>query len=474
MSKKKDRRPLNTLECTNCGNLSESDRPIYLCPKCGGLLQYKVIDPANIDMLRFCGEFTFWRYRSFLPSVVFTATMQEGGTPLYKAKRLSTKIGLHNLYFKDETRNPTCSFRDRCAALIISNVIDLGLASIVCATNGNMGASLSAYSARYGISCHLIVPKIVDIGKMAQMIVYDADIEECGETVDDAILKAEKMAVENSWYQATPELNPLVIEAQKTIAFEIFEQVGVPDWIVISMGSGGTLYSIWKGFLELLEIGLIDNLPRILGVQSDGCSPIVDAYYRIDRERRKPRTHAIAIFVRKPIFKDLAIKAIRESQGSAITVKDEEIFSAEQEIARLEGLFAEPASSGTVAAIKKIVHASLIERDEKVVCVIGGSGLKATDVLQALSRRRKTALVGADLSTKEKILRILEKGDAYGYQIWKELGRTLTRSAVYQHLDDLSKRGLTHVSISEGRKYFGITEKGKRILKAIEDVKAIL
>ncbi len=447
--------------------------PKHKCPVCGGLLEY-IIDYEKLKGLSLGGSFTFWRYRNFLPEVKNLVTMQEGGTPLYRARRLSAKMNLTELYFKDETRNPTNSFRDRSAALVISNILDLGFTSVVCATNGNMGASLSAYCAKYGINCHLVVPKLVDMGKMAQMLIHDAVIEEFGETVDKAIYRAEKISKETGWYQATPELNPLVIEAQKTIAFEIVEQMGVPNWLIISMGSGGTLYSVWKGFMELYDLGGIDRLPRIVGVQAEGCSPIVNAYFGVERKITKPSTHAIGILVAEPLLKELSIKAIRQSKGLAISVSDQEIFLAEREIARLEGLFAEPASSGTVAALKKMVDEALIEKDEVAVCLIGGSGLKATDVIQALSKKRKMSIMGTELSTKEKILRILDRRDAYGYEIWKELEKIMTRSAIYQHLNDLRNRGLISLYAKEGRKYFAITEKGRRILKAIDEVKTIL
>jgi len=464
---------MSILQCVGCGNVAEPYPPRHKCSKCGGLLEYRV-DHEQLKFTGFVGDFTFWRYRSLLPEVKNTATMQEGGTPLYRAKRLAEQMGLAELYLKDETRNPTNSFRDRGAALMVSNILDMGFTAAVCATNGNMGASLAAYSAKYGVNCQLTIPKLVDMGKLAQMLVYDAVIEEHGETVDESIERAEGLAEDTGWYQATPELNPLVTEAQKTIAFEVTEQLGVPDWFIVSMGSGGTVHSVWKGFKELYELGKIDKVPRIVGVQAEGCSPIVDAYLGIKKEQSKPLTHAIGILMAKPMQKELALTAIRESKGLAVSVSDQEIFSAEQEIAKLEGLFAEPASSGTVAALRKLRNRAVIDKDESVVCLITGSGLKATDVLQALSKRRKTAMVGAEFSTKEKILRALERRDGYGYELWKELGKTMTRSAVYQHLNELRDRGLISSHSKRGKKYFTITQRGRRVLRAIDEVKTLL
>ncbi|MBM4400777.1 MAG: pyridoxal-phosphate dependent enzyme, partial [Crenarchaeota archaeon] len=209
------------------------------------MLEYTANLPEGREV-KFSGPIGFWRYKQMLPPVQHTVSLGEGGTPLHKAERLAKNLGLKELYLKDETRNPTNSYRDRAAALLTSNAIDLDFDTLICATNGNMGASLAAYSAKAGLICHLIVPEVVDVGKLAQMLAYDAIIEEFGEILDDSIRKAVAIVEETGWYQATAELNPLVVEAQKTISYEIYEQLGVPEWILVSMGSGGTVYSLWK------------------------------------------------------------------------------------------------------------------------------------------------------------------------------------------------------------------------------------
>jgi threonine synthase len=315
------------------------------------------------------------------------------------------------------------------------------------------------------------------MGKLAQMLVYDATIEEFGDILDDSIRKAEALAKEMNWYQATAELNPLVIEAQKTISYEVYEQFGVPDWFLVSMGSGGTIYSIWKGFKELAQLELINSLPKMVGVQPDGSASIVKTL--IEGHPRmvkipKPSTHALSILVSEPLHGEFALMAIKESKGLALTVSDQEIFEAELQIAKFEGMFAEPASSATIAALKKLVNEGKIRKDESVVCLITGSGLKATDVLQALTKKQKTAVVGLELSTKEKILRNLSKKDTYGYDLWKKLGRTMTRAAIYQHLNELSEKGLILGYEKNGRKFFKITERGRRALRAIEDLKFLI
>ncbi|MGD0495217.1 MAG: threonine synthase [Candidatus Bathyarchaeia archaeon] len=464
------------LRCLQCNSEFQLYPPKNRCDRCGGTLEYEISFPENLRT-RFSKHPGFWRYRPLLPPVKNMISLGEGETPLRKAERLARSIKLKELYLKDETRNPTNSYRDRAAALLTSNAMDLKYETILCATSGNLGASLAAYSAKAGSTCHVIVPKMVDVGKMAQMLAYDAFIEEFGQTVDKSIRRARALEKEMGWYQATAELNPLVIEAQKTISLEVREQLGVPEWLIVSMGGGGTIYSIWKGFKELEQLGLTDSLPKMVGVQSEGCAPIVRAWKEGAHEFAKtlhPITHALAVLVAEPLQGELAMKAIEESNGLAITVSDSEIFAAELQIAKLEGMFAEPASSAAIAALKKLIQDRRIDQNESVVCLITGSGLKATDVLQALTKKQKTVVLGLELSTKEKILRIISKKDTYGYDLWKKLGRTMTRAAVYQHLNELSEKALIVGCEKTGKRFFRITERGKKALSAIDDLKLLM
>ncbi|MGD0644511.1 MAG: threonine synthase [Candidatus Bathyarchaeia archaeon] len=460
-----------TLKCIRCGSQYPSDALRTDCEKCGGTLEY-VFDLSKLGKLKFFGT-GFWKYKQILPPTKNRVSLGEGGTPIHRAERLAKAVGLKNVFLKDETRNPTGSYRDRAAALVTSNALDLGCESLVCATNGNMGASLAAYSAKAGLICHVVVPKIVDVGKLAQMLAYDAVIEESGEIVDDSIRKAAALAKETGWYQATAELNPLVVEAQKTISYEINEQFAVPDWVIVSMGSGGTIYSLWKGFKELKQIGVTESLPRMVGVQTEGCAAIVNKLVKSVSKSCILSTRALAILVGEPLQSELAIKAIQESNGLALTVSDANILAAELQVAKLEGVFAEPASSATVAALQKL-KADRISKDSSVVCLITGSGLKATDVLQALTKKQKTAGLGLAVSTKEKILKILSEKDTYGYDLWKQLGKIMTRAAIYQHLNELSDKGLVVGYEENGKKFFRITERGRKVLAAFDDIKLLL
>jgi threonine synthase len=469
------------LKCTGCG--SEYERyPIQaVCSKCGSLLQY-AYSYERIGK-SFEGD-GFWRYVSLLPPVrkENIITLGEGGTPLRRAKNLSKKLGVKNLFLKDETMNPTNSFRDRAAALMISNALDLGYKKVICASNGNLGASIAAYSANAGVKSTIIVPKRVDLGKLAQMHIYDAEIIEKGEIVDEAITEAEKIADGN--YQATPELNPLTIEAQKTISIEIFEQHGVPDWLLVPTGSGSTAYSLWKGFRELKALDMIKKEPRIVIIQPLGCAPITEAY-KTNKDIvavKNPETRALALLVANPAYGKLALQAVRESNGISLAVPDEQTLEAERLLAKSEGIFVEPASATAIASLQNLVSKGRISESETVVCLLTATGLKAPYVLEALTKdrmesRRETLGLrarGWDISTKLKILRLLDLGDSYGYEIWKATGKKISIQAVYQHLDDMEQKNLVSSLTKERRRYFTITEKGIRVLQALEELIVLL
>ena len=469
-------KPRVNLVCTECGYAFPSDSGRTSCERCGGILEY-IWDEEYLNSVEFSGELKFWRYKPVLPPVKKQVSLGEGGTPLQEAQRLVESLGLKNLALKDETRNPTNSFKDRSAALMVSDASGKGFGSLVCATNGNHGASVAAYSAKADISCHLLVPKAMDIGKLAQMMVYNAEIVESGETIEEAIDRARTLEREMGWYQATTELNPLSVEGLKTIAYEIVEQKGDPLWVVVAMGSGVTISALWKGFKELRSMGRIKSLPRLIGVQAEGCSPIVSAF---DSGRDEPtpltrgETEAAAIRVSKPIFGELALRSLKESGGFATSISDDDMLVAGREIAKLEGIFAEPASAATVACLKHLVQSGKIDRSDRITCLITSSGLKTDDILQSLTKRKKSLGLGSMLTTKEKIMRHIAGGSTYGYEIWKAIGKGMTIGAVYQHIADLEEKGLISSSVRGKRKYYEITDRGRRVLAALNDLQVLL
>ncbi len=304
------------------------------------------------------------------------------------------------------------------------------------------------------------------------MIAYNSKLFEKGDTVDDALEESLKSEYGDSFYQCTPEFNPLTIEGQKTISFEIVNQIGIPDWVIIPMGSGGLLLSIWKGFIELKMTGIIDDIPKLLGTQTQACSPIVNNFFqKKHQEKKEIETHALGILVKEPIYQDLAIKAIRESNGTALAIPENLMLISGENLSRSEGIFAEPASALTIAALNTLIQEDRIKNDEKIVCIITGSGLKTPYVLDAISHRVKTIGSGSILSTKLKILSQIslsgEKG-IYGSKIHEIISLGKKISGVYQHLKNLESKNLIFRKKKGKHVLYFITENGKRVLNALD------
>ena len=415
----------------------------------------------------------FWSYSFALPEIErdFIVTLGEGGTPCRDSKKLGEILGINSLYFKDETQNPTNSFKDRAAALLISHARSWGYDKVICASNGNQGASIAAYTSLEGIECENIIPEEIDIGKRAQMIAYNSKIVIIGKTIDETLKEALKSKY-NSHYQCTPEFNPLTIEAQKTIAFEIIGQIGVPDGIIIPMGSGGLLVSLWKGFQELWKNEIINTVPRMIGVQSQAISPIVNEYNKVEGEFKSNsvKSLALGILVRKPLYHKLVIDAINESKGVAISIPENLILTSAEELARNEGIFAEPSSALTIAALNSLIQQDKITNDEKIVCLITGSGLKTPHVLEAISTRAKTVGAGGILSTKLKILSqisLSERKGIYGSKL-KEIIGSISLAAIYQHLKELESKNLIFRKKDGKNVLYFITENGKKVIEALD------
>ena len=400
--------------------------------------------------------------------------MGEGGTPCKDSEKIGQILGLKNLSFKNETQNPyTNSFKDRVAALLISHARSWDYKKVVCASNGNQGASIAAYALLEGLKCVNIIPVEIDIGKRAQIITYNSELIMKGETVDDT-LKYSLDPQYNSYYQCTPEYNPLTIEAQKTISFEIYQQKGVPDWVIVPMGSGELLVSIWKGFSELKEADIINKFPKLIGVQSQASAPIVDNFFEKSQNKKgykeKINSLALGVLVRDPIFKNLALKYIKKSKGTAIAIPENIILSSIDELIRNEGILAEPASALTLSAVYTLERQGIFNSDDKIICLITGSGLKAPYVLEAFSSRIKTAGTGKILSTKLKILSqiSLSKNNGIDGTKIREIIGSIKRAAVYQHLKELESKKLIFRK-KEGKivLYF-ITDNGRKVLDALD------
>jgi len=461
--------------CTACNTTLESNEIKYKCPECAGLLLIEQdLSSYKEELRKNTRHHKFWDYDFAMIPIKkdYIVSLGEGGSPCRLSKKLGEICGIKHLLFKDETQNPTNSFKDRPAALLISHARSEGYQKVVCASNGNQGASIAAYTSLEGMESVNIIPKKIDIGKHAQIIAYNSKVITSGELIDDAIRKALKYD-KKKYYQATPEFNPLTIEAQKTISLELFNQLESIDAIIIPMGSGGLLVSIWKGFRELVEIGLLENLPRLIGVQAQFSSPIINKFNKkieVKKGEDILETHALGILVKNPQYLDLAINAIKDSGGSALAIPENVMLTSAEDLAKNEGLFAEPSSALTTAALSTLIQEGVIHPEDHVVCLITGSGLKTPYVLEALSSRTKTVQMGGILSTKLKILSqisISRKEGIYGSRL-KEIIGSISLPAIYQHLKELETRELIERKKAGKNVLYFITEKGKKVLEALD------
>ncbi|HDD31294.1 MAG TPA: threonine synthase [Thermococcus litoralis] len=369
------------LRCIECGKEYSEEEVRYRCD-CGGLLEV-VIDLDKVENIFNGKNITLWKYKSFIP-VERRVSLNEGGTPLYRLENLQRELEMKELYVKNEGANPTGSFKDRGMTVGVSKAIELGMDKVICASTGNTSASLAAYSAKAGIKSYVLVPSgKIALGKLAQAIVYGAKVLPVRGNFDDALRVVVEASRELGVYMLN-SINPFRLEGQKTIAFEIFDQLGfVPDNIILPVGNAGNISAIWKGFKELYEAGFIDKLPRMIGIQAEGASPLVKAFKKRKpfEPEEKPETVATAIRIGNPANWKKAWRAVEESGGLFESVSDEEILKAQKLLASKEGIFVEPASASSLAGLIKLKELSLIEPDESYVLITTGHGLKDPNII---------------------------------------------------------------------------------------------
>lgn len=442
------------MRCPKCGREYSS----FIPPRCscGELLEI-TYDYSNVDPRKWKKrEKGVWRYKELLPGVNEIITLKEGGTPLVRAK-IGEKLNL-NVYIKDETRNPTGSFRDRLVTVGVSYGLSYADNGFIVASDGNAAASLAAYAARANREAFVVVPKRVDKGKLIQMIAFGAKIIRYGDSVDECIDYAKELAKLNGLYDITPENNIIGLEGQKTVAFELWEEIN-PTHVIIPTGSGSNLYSIYKGFSELLEIGAIGELPKLIAVQTDKCNPIASEILGI--KSKKEFTKALGLYVKDPVNRERAVKAVKESDGTAVIVEEEQLDLGEKLLAK-EGVFAEYASAVVIPALLRLNEDGYFEKDDRIVLIVTGSGLKS----YYIDEREKFSIGG----TKLKILKLLKEKPMYGYEIWENLEKPMKYQAVYQHIRELESLGLIKEAYKRGRRiYYKLTEKGERLLENFEE-----
>ena len=378
------------LRCVLCGGSYAPGEVEYTCPKCGldGTLDVLYdYEKAALSMTPSSlaeRAPSLWRYDEILPvDDGSIPPLAVGWTPLYESPSLASEYGVAEVYVKDDGRNPTGSLKDRASALGVARALHLGRRIIACASTGNAASSLSGFAAVGGLKSFIFVPEKAPSAKVTQLLVYGATVVLVKGDYSDAFNLATAAIDHYGWYNRNCAINPYLVEGKKTCALEIAEQCGwnPPDRVFISVGDGCCISGLYKGFNDLMKMGLISRMPKITGVQAEGAKPIYDAIAKdAPRVEFGPAdTIADSISVGAPRNWAKALRAVRESDGAMVTVTDVEILSAIPELARKSGVFGEPAGAAAFAGFRKAAREGMVGKKERVAVVVTGNGLKDID-----------------------------------------------------------------------------------------------
>lgn len=409
---------IKNLRCSKCGDILTED-VMYNCPKCGteGTLHVdynmdKIRKELTKEYLKENNDLNIWRYSPILPleGKKGIAPLAIGGTPTYKVKRLEELLNIRNIYIKDEGRNPTASFKDRASAVGVAKAIELDKRVICAASTGNAASSLSGFAACMGIENYIFVPNTIPEGKLSQLLVFGSKVILVDGDYDKAFDFCLEAVDHFGWYNRSCAINPYLVEGKKTAAFEIIEYLNfsVPDKVIMSVGDGCSISGVWKGFKEFYELGLIDKLPQMISVQGEGSNPVNRAFRKGKREFQyiKPETIADSISVGIPRNGYKAYDALVESNGMVVDVSDEEILNAMRELARYTGVFGEPAGVACFAGLLKLVKGRKIGKEESVVLIVSGSGLK--DIKSAQRAVKRPDKIKPNIN---ELIKYIQKGD---------------------------------------------------------------
>ena len=386
-----------SLTCVSCSAAYREDPNQYSCPKCGELgtlrVSYdydRIRASASRDSLAAAPFRDHWRYLPLLPLAAGPVEfpLAVGATPLYPVPGLRKALGLERLWIKDDTANPSASLKDRASAVVLLKGLELGRREFAAASTGNAGASLACLSAALGLPCHIFVPESAPRAKVAQLLIFGADVLSIRGSYSDAFSLCVEASEYFLWYNRNTGYNPYTVEGKKTVALEIAEQLGwePPDTVVAAAGDGCILSGIWKGFVDLHRLGWISRLPRLVAAQAEGSQSIKQAFDGDGAIRPVTEdTLADSISVSLPRNGVMAVQDLKASGGSAVSVSDGEILAAMPLLGKRTGLFAEPAAAAAVAALVKLAGAGELSRAERIVVVSTGHGLKDVDAaLQAV------------------------------------------------------------------------------------------
>lgn len=398
-------------QCTICGAQLPYDESMT-CTHCGEkgildiLFDYDSIKlHFNKSSLASNRDNSMWRYVPLLPLEPrdFSSFLRVGWTPLYPSNRMGDELGIKKLYIKDDGLNPTASLKDRASGVAVAKAIELGYDTIACSSTGNAASSLAGNAARMGLKSVIFVPERAPEGKLAQLLIFGAKVISVKGDYR-ATFELSRAAIEKyGWYNRNAGINPIMTEGKKTVAIEIAEQLSwnVTDWVAISVGDGCTIGGVYNGFRDLYELGMIERVPKILGVQSSGCCPFVTAAEKgLELEATAENTLADSIAVGIPRNPKKALRAVSASNGRWIDVTDDEILDAMRVLGRTEGVFGEPAGVTATAGVRKAVACGVIKPDETVTVINTGSGLK--DVKNALRAAGRPFSCEPDLAALER------------------------------------------------------------------------
>lgn len=416
--------------CSLCGEEYSQEQVRYTCPKDGGNLDV-ILDYASIraryraEDISSRTEPSIWRYLPLLPlglSPVGEGTPLHavGQTPIFVLPRLAEKLGLRALWLKDESRNPTASFKDRASAVVVARAREIGVDTIVTASTGNAGAALAGMAAAAGLQAVIFAPRTAPPAKIAQLLIFGARVFLVDGTYDDAFDLTIQAADEFGWYCRNTGYNPFTAEGKKTAAFEIWEWwrgahsawhrlIGegmehAPLTIFVSVGDGNIISGLHKGFKDLMELGWLARMPRLIGVQAKGSAAIAQAFHAHTEQITPVKAETIADSISVDLPRDgvRAVRAARETGGTYITVSDDEILAAIAELGKF-GIFAEPAGATAYAGLVAARRQGVIQADDPVLVLNTGSGLK--DVRAAMQAVPQAPIIDPSLDAVKRLLR---------------------------------------------------------------------
>ncbi len=384
--------------CVACGSGRAAAAAPYVCDKCGKALALELlVDRLRAGMSREalrgrgCGLARYWE---FLPveAPEQLVSLGEGGTPLQRCERLGAHLGIAELYAKNEGTNPTGTFKDRSAAMGVTRARQVGAPAVAIASDGNAGPATAAFCARAGVPCYVFMPAYAYRERFAQTRMFTEHLYSVEGDINECIELAERLSRRNGWYHTTTAgvADAYQAEGPKTIAYEVFESLGfgAPDWMVAPVGGGGLLSALWRAAGEWLALGWIGKMPGFVGAQASGCAPLVREFDKGGdgmalRPCKEIGTKAITIAVPEPLDAVPALRAIRETGGTALAVSDEEIDRAQALAAEREGILAEPAGIASLAAVMRLRREGVVGAQDRVVFLVSGSGLKELSALAA-------------------------------------------------------------------------------------------